>query len=133
MKTVDSFTNAMVTQDFPLSVTATAAAGSAVTLTIPAPPLGQRAFINHIVISRFAAALLVAAAVPNIVTTTNLNGNPAWDFQADAAAQGLIDRLILQGGTPWSSSVVTTSVTIVCPATTNVIWRVTAFYSYGTN
>ena len=133
MRTNDSSNNGQQTQDIGTWVTATAAAGSIVTLTIPAPPAGQRIFINHLTITRFASALLVAAAAPNIVTTTNLSGLPSWDFAADAAPQGAIDRLVVQSGLPMSSNTVTTAVTIVGPATTNVIWRITVNYAYGNN
>jgi hypothetical protein len=133
MRTIDASSNAQQTQDVGTWVTATAAAGSIVTLTIPAPPAGQRVFINHLTITRFASALLTAAATPTTVTTTNLSGSPSWDFAADAALQGAMDRLVIQAGLPMSSQTVTTAVTIVGPATTAVIWRITANYAYGNN
>ena len=133
MRTIDSSSNSQQTQDFGLFVTATAAASSIVTLIIPAPPAGQRIFIERISVTRFAAALLTAAATPYTVTTTNLNGSPAWDFDASAAAQGTIDRLVLSSAFPISSQTAASAVTIVGPATTSVIWRITAAYTYGNN
>lgn len=133
MKTVDSFTNPIVVQDFPTWVTATAAAGTGVTLTLPAPGVGLKQFIDSITITRFASALLTAAAAPVTVTTTNLTGLPSFDFGADATAQGVVERIMLQPSLPFSAAAANTAVTIVCPATTAVIWRVTVAYATGTN
>lgn len=104
-------------------------AGAATTLTIAAPGAGLRHYITYLSINRFAAALLTAAATPVSVTTTNLPGSLAFSFAADAAAQGTIDRWREDFAYPIASSAQNTATTIVCPATTNVIWRVTAgFY-----
>lgn len=133
MKTVDSNTNPVVTQDFGTFVTATGAAAAAVTLTIPAPAAGLKVFINHVTITRFAAAALTAAAAPLTVTTTNLSGSPIYDFDASAAAKGTIDRLVLAFPNPVSATTAAAAVTFVAPATTDVIWRITANYTTGTN
>lgn len=53
------------------------------------------------------------------------------DFQrtfASAAAVGTTDSKYVEPGLPLRSSVVNTATTIVCPATTSVIWRITAYY-----
>lgn len=110
------------------SVTATGAAGAAVTLTLPAPGAGLYQHISRLLVSRFASALLTAAAAPVTVTSTNLPGSRAIDFPADAAAQGTIYSEIVEGMVPLRASAANTAVTIVCPATTGVIWRVTADY-----
>lgn len=112
----------------PLLVTATGAAGAAVTLTIPAPGAGLRHYMTYLSINRFAAALLTAAAAPVVVTTTNLPGSLAFSFAADAAAQGTLDRWREDFAFPLMSSAQNTATTIVCPLTANVIWRVTAGY-----
>jgi hypothetical protein len=63
------------------------------------------------------------------VTTTNLPGTLAFSFPADAAAQGTVDRWREDFAYPIASNAQNAATTIVCPATTNVIWRITAgFY-----
>lgn len=112
----------------PLILTATGAAGAAVTATIPNPGVGLRNYITYFSINRFAAALLVAAATPVLVTTTNLPGTLVFSFPADAAAQGTIDRLREDIAYPIASSAQNATTVVTCPATTNVIWRVTLGY-----
>lgn len=129
MRYTDPAGNAWTGQDAALGVTATAAAGTGVTLTLPASA-GNFHFITGIIIQKTAAALLVAAAVPVTVTTTNLPGSPVFDFAADAAAQGTQQTLALtMGNAPIKSSAAGVATTIVCPATTAIVWRVTVFYA----
>jgi hypothetical protein len=109
--------------------TAVGASGAAVTLTLAAPGAGLRHYLTYLSINRFAAALLTAGAAPVTVTTTNLPGSLAFSFGADAATQGTLDRWREDFAFPISANAQNTATTIVCPATTNVIWRVTAgFY-----
>lgn len=104
-------------------------AGAATTLTLAAPGAGLRHYLTYLAINRFATALLTAGAAPVNVTTTNLPGTLAFSFAADAAAQGAIDRWREDFAFPIAASAQNTATTIVCPATTGVIWRVTAgFY-----
>lgn len=112
----------------PALVTVTAAAGAVATLTIPSPGVGLRNYITYVSINRFAAALLTAAATPVLVTTTNLPGTLVFSFPADAAAQGSLYPLREDFAFPLASSAQNTATTIVGPATTNVIWRITAGY-----
>jgi hypothetical protein len=109
-------------------VTAVGAAGAAVTLTVPGSGVGLRNYITYLSINRFATALLTAAAAPVTVTTTNLPGTLAFSMPADAAAQGTMDRWREDFAYPLASSAQNSTVTFVCPATTGVIWRVTAGY-----
>lgn len=108
--------------------TNTGAAAAAVTLTLAAPGAGLRHYLTYLSIAKFATALLSAAAAPVIVTTTNLPGAVALNFPADAAAQGTIDRWREDFAYPIAGLAQNTATTIVCPATTAVIWRVTAGY-----
>lgn len=111
-----------------LCVTNTGTSGNGVTLTLPAVS-GKFHYINQIVLQRFAVAALTAAATPVLVTTTNLPGTLVFSVDASAAAQGTIDKQeVNTTSSGLKSSVVNTNTTIVCPATTNVIWRVTAYY-----
>lgn len=122
---LDQTLQGMVT---PAIVTATGTAGAAVTLTVPAPGAGLRQYLTYLSINRFAAALLTAGTTPVIVTTTNLPGSLAFSIPAEAAAQGTLDRWREDFAFPLATSALNTATTIVCPATTNVIWRVTAGY-----
>jgi hypothetical protein len=112
----------------PTLVTNVGASGAAVTLTLPAPGAGLRQYLTYLSINRFAVALLTAGAAPVTVTTTNLPGSLAFSFAADAAAQGTIDRWREDFAFPVAAAAQNTAVTVVCPATTNLIWRVTGGY-----
>lgn len=114
-----------------LSVTVTAAAAAAATLTIPAAGAGLFHYITRLIVQRFASALLTAGATPVLVTTTNLPGARVLSFPADAAAQGTIYSEVIEPSQPLKSSAANAATTIVCPATTGVIWRVTADYYVG--
>lgn len=126
--------NAMLNEMFgsgvsPLAVTATGAAGAAVTLTLPAPGVGLRQYITAIRVRRFAAATLTAAATPVVITTTNLPGSIAFTVGAEALAQGISAVEVAEDfAFPLLCTAQNTATTIVCPATPNVIWRATAWY-----
>lgn len=120
---LDQSLDGLITTDV---ITAVGAASAAVTLTIPAPGVGLRQYLTYLSINRFASALLTAAAVPVTITTTNLQGTLAFSFEADAAAQGTLVRWREDFAYPIVASSQNNVVTIVCPATTGVIWRVTA-------
>ncbi len=106
------------------------AAGAAVTLTMASPGAGLRHYLTYLSINRYAAAALTASATPVTVTTTNLPGTPAFTFAADALTLGQIDRWREDFAYPIASAAQATATTIVCPATTGIIWRVTAgFYA----
>lgn len=109
-------------------MTAVGAAAAAVTLTLPAPGAGLRQYLTYLSINRFSSVLLTAAAAPVTVTTTNLPGSLAFSFAADAAVLGALDRWREDFAFPIASSAQNTATTIVCPATTGVIWRATAGY-----
>lgn len=110
-----------------LSVTNTGVSGAAVTLTLPAVG-GLFHFIDRIIIQRFAVAALTAGATPVLGTTTNLPGSRVFSFPADAALQGTIATEVFEPARPHRSSTAGIATTIVLPATTSVIWRVTADY-----
>jgi hypothetical protein len=112
-----------------LCVTATGAAAAAVTLTLPAIA-GQFHYITSIQINGYATAAVTGTATPVLVTSTNIPGNPVWTF-ARARAVGTTDiQSLTLAGNALKSSVVNTATTIVCPATTSILWRVTVTY-YG--
>lgn len=109
-----------------LGVTATGAAGAAVTLTIPAVASNFH-YISSLEIVAYTALARVGVAAPVLVTSTNLPGNPVWDFST-AAAIGTLERLNFNFSSPIHSSVLNTNTTIVCPATLSVVWRINVFY-----
>ncbi len=114
-----------------LIITATGAAAAAVTATLPAVA-GMRHYIDRIDVTRFATAVLTAAATPVLVTTTNIPGSPVFSFPAEAAAQGIATQQFLDfGSSGMAATALNTATTVVCPATTGVIWRVTAAYRLG--
>jgi hypothetical protein len=112
----------------PLVATVTAAIGLTAVLTIPNPGVGLRNYVTYLAINRFAGALLVAAATPVLVTTTNLPGTLVFSVPAEAALQGTMDRYREDFAFPLASTAQNATTVITCPATTNVIWRVTAGY-----
>lgn len=107
-------------------VTATGAAGAAVTLTIPAPAVGQRVYVQTLLVERHAAALLVAGATPTLVTSTNIG--ITLSIPVEAAAAGTVYEKVLNPARAVASVSGATPTTIVCPATTSVIWAATAYY-----
>jgi hypothetical protein len=112
-----------------LSVTATGAAGAAVTATLPAVA-GLAHYITLIEIVAYTTLVRTGAVAPILVTSTNLPGSNVWDFQT-AQAIGTSERQITNPSNPVRSSAVNTATTIVCPATTSVIWRINVYYSTG--
>lgn len=108
--------------------TVTAAIGIAATMTLASPGAGLRHYLTYLTINRFAGAALTPAATPVLVTTTNLLG-AVFSLPADAAVQGTIYSLREDFAYPLAGSALATATTIVAPATTGVIWRITAgFY-----
>lgn len=122
---LDDTLQGMVTTNI---VTAVGAGGAAVTLTLPAPGAGLRQYLTYLATNRFAVALLTAGAAPVSVTTTNLPGSLAFSFPADAAAQGALFPWREDFAYPLAASAQNTAVTVVAPATTSVIWRLTGGY-----
>lgn len=121
-----NFRGTVSTTDANLWVTATGAAAAAVTLTLPAVA-AQFHRICSIEIETYSTVARVGGVTPVLVTTTNLPGSPVWTF-ASAAAIGSSDSKVFVFSSPIKSSVVNTATTIVCPATTSVIWRVNVSY-----
>jgi hypothetical protein len=112
-----------------LWVTATGAAAAAVTLSLPAVA-AQFHYIGSIEIEAYSSAARTGGVTPVLVTTTNLSGSPVWTF-ATAAAIGTTDSKVFVFSLPIHSSTVNTATTIVCPATTGIIWRVNVGYYTG--
>jgi len=108
--------------------TVTATIGLTATCTIPNPGVGLRNYVTSIEVNRFAGAALVAAATPVLVTTTNFPVGLTFSVPADAALQGTIATIREDFAFPIASAAQNTATTVVGPATTNVIWRITAGY-----
>lgn len=129
--TNDSINTAIASRPTTLMVTATAATGVAVTATLPSVA-NLRHVVDFIAVTRSATALLTAGATPTVVTTTNLPGAPAMTFGASADAQGVDREVRLEfGNTGLAATALGTNTTVVCPATTNVIWRANVAYRLG--
>ena len=114
----------------PFCVTATGVAGAAVTLTIPAAPAGLFHLITRLTIKRFFSAAGLAAATPTLVTTTNMPGPTVFSF-GTAGALGTTLEEIVQPANPLKATLAATATTIVCPASADTIWRVSACYLLG--
>lgn len=112
-----------------LGVTTTGASGAVVTLTLPAVA-GVFHYITHVEIVAYTALARVGVAAPVLVTSTNIPGGPVWDFST-AAAIGTTDIKAFDFSTPIRSLSANTATTIVGPATTSIIWRLTVFYYTG--
>lgn len=111
-----------------LAGTITAAAGAAATLTLASPGAGLRQYLTYLRIVKFASAALTAAAAPVVLTTTNIPGSMAFSLPADAALQGTVFSYQEDFAYPVAGSTQNTAMTVVAPATTGVIWRITAGY-----
>ena len=114
----------------PFCVTATAAVNTAVTLTMAANPAGLFHLFTRIHIKRFFVTAGLGGATPTLVTTTNLPGSLAFSF-GTAGAIGTTLEEVLEPASPIKASAAATATTIVCPASTDTIWRVTAHYLLG--
>lgn len=112
-------------------VSATGAAAAAVTLTIPSAGVGLYNYLNTLQIVKFATAVLTPAATPVLVTSTGIIGTPTFSFPADAAAQGTSSIQQFEFPKPVKGTATATAMTIVCPVTTGVIWRVNASFYIG--
>ena len=114
-----------------LHVTATAAANTAATATLPAAGAGMFHYITHISIVRNATAALAGTATI-IHTSTNLPGNPAWSVGNAMAAGGTQIDVVYEPTTPLKSSVANTATTVVAAAGgAAVIGRVNVSYYVG--
>jgi uncharacterized protein YdbL (DUF1318 family) len=110
------------------SVTVTGASGASATATAVFTNVGSPPSITNIKISKFATAALSAGTTPIVCTTTNLN-DMIFPFSNDAQVQGTIGESI-GNFTDALTAPANVDVTVVCPATTNVIWTITIIYAY---
>jgi hypothetical protein len=110
--------------------TTTAATGVAVSHTISGLP-GVYIYLVSMYITKFCTATLTASAAPVIVTTGNLFGNPSFNFGAGADLIGTKESLSIEPSTPVKSLASATAIVVTCPATPNVIWKVTTFSYVG--
>lgn len=117
----DQYNNVM---QLPLTgIGAVGASGAGVTLTIPAGTYAT--YLSYLQVVAYAAAATVGAAAPVTVTTTNAGGL-AFTFPT-ALAIGTTAEQKYEGHAPLKGAPAT-AITIVCPATTGIIWRVNAGY-----
>lgn len=116
------------TADLVLSSTGTG--GQGVTLTLPATTGNQYHYITGLSITKYATATIGASSTPLTVSTTNMPGSFGFTF-GTAQSNGTSEFRQQDFSLPLKSSAADTNTTIVCPATTNVIWRATATYFTG--
>jgi hypothetical protein len=119
-------------KDLPASmISATGAASAAVTLTIPSAGVGLFNYLTMLQIVKFSTAVLTPAATPVLVTSTGIVGTPTFSFPADISAQGLSVEQKFEFPKPVKGTAAATTMTVVCPVTTGVIWRVNAAFYIG--
>jgi hypothetical protein len=112
-----------------LHVTATGLVNTAVTATLAAAGAGLFHYITAIQIVKLYSVVGIAAGAGNIITSTNLPGNPAWTTEQLASVAGTaVTVLDYSPATPLKSSVANTATTIVCPIQLQTIWRVNVSY-----
>jgi hypothetical protein len=121
--------NFPVAQDANLSVTGTATAGMALTVTLPSVA-SQYHHVVLLEIQTYTTAARTGGTTPVLVTSTNLPGSNVWTFSS-AAVVGTSESKVFSFSTPYRSTTAGTATTIVCPATTSVIWRVNIMYYTG--
>lgn len=112
-------------------ISVTAGVNAALTATLPAVP-GLRHIIDFVRVTRSATAALTAAALPMVITSTNLPGNFAMTMGQEASAMG-VDRDALTdfGGTGLAAVAINTATTISCPAYPGALWRINVGYRLG--
>lgn len=114
-----------------LHVTATAAANTAATASLPAAGVGMFHYITSIHICRNATALLAGTATL-IHTSTNLPGSPAWSVGNAMSAGGTQIDLDYTPTTPLKSLLANTATTVVAAAAgLSVLGRVNVTYYIG--
>lgn len=112
-----------------LHVTGTAAVNTGVTVSLPTAGAGLFHYITAIHVVKLYSVIGVAAGAGNIITSTNLPGNPAWTTEQLASPAGTaVTVLDYKPTTPLKSSVANTATTIVCPVQLQTIWRVNVSY-----
>lgn len=109
------------------SISATGASGAAVTLTIPSAGAGLFNYVVGYSIEQYAVAALTGGATPVVVTTTGILGTPSYTFSTGLAI-GTMERVNVFLSAPIKGTAAATAATIVAPLTTNVIWRLNAYY-----
>lgn len=114
-----------------LSFTATAVISTAVVANVPASGVGLFHYITRIRISKYIGTALTAAATPTIVTTTNLNQNPSFDFKTLGAVGDSEVMDIYFTGNPLKSSAANTITAFSAPILAGCIWKITIFYYAG--
>lgn len=114
----------------PLHVTATGLVNAALTATIPSAGAGLFHYITRIHVKKYFATAGLAAATPQLVTTTNLPGARVLSFST-AGAIGSTAEETIANALPIKSTTAGTATTIVCPAATDAIWRVSVDYYVG--
>jgi len=101
----------------------------AVTATLPAVAADFH-YMTMIEIVKYATAAITGTATPVLVTTTNFPAANVFTF-GTAQAVGTTLSYLYAPALPIRSAVLNTATTIVCPATTSVIWRVNVYYYTG--
>ncbi len=103
-----------------------ASAGEAATLTIDAPPEGQRQRVTQIEVVLYNAATRTGGGTPVFVATSGMGGL-AMMFPS-AGLVGTCERREYFLASPLDGQEKATEMKISCPATAGVIWHANAIY-----
>lgn len=84
-------------------------------------------YITDIHIEAYSTGTVVGVQAPIVCTTTNLPGNPTFNFPTSLST-GTVNFYNIDYVFPLRSSVVGTQTTVTCPATHDVIWNIILNY-----
>lgn len=87
---------------------------------------GEYLYVTNMHLEMYAVSTLTGGATPVVCTVTNLPGNLTFKFPT-AAATGTMQIVDIQFANPLQATQ-GAQVTLVCPATTSVIWNNTLAY-----
>jgi hypothetical protein len=131
--TIASDQSDIQTKPVPGSTIATAvssASGAAITLSL-AGVASNFHYLSYLQIVAYNTAARTGGVTPVTVTTSNITGSPAFTF-GSAGAVGANEIQTFDFPEELKSTTANTATTVVCPATTGVIWRVNVVYRVGT-
>ena len=112
-------------------VSNTGAAGASVTITLPSAGAGVFHYITYIDIVMYNVATRTGSSNRVLVSTTNLPGTSTQFTFPSAGAIGTLASKEIALTKSLRSAVANTNTTVVCPATTNVIWQAQVHYYTG--
>lgn len=111
---------------------APAVSGASALVTISTPPApgqstGWSNYITNIHIEEVATGGIASASTPVTCTSTNMSGNPAWNFPP-AITTGTLTVMDFQYANPLTPVTAQANTTLTCPATSKIQWNINVNY-----